>query len=75
VIGFAGVLLDVVVFYIGFFFLYWGVWNYLFGSPVPGLFFGILMIVSGAALVGLGVLGALRLYSFLSSPSFRNHDP
>ena len=68
-IVFAGILSDIAMFFIALFLLYWGTWNYLFGSAVPGMGFGILMIISGAAIFGLGTVVALRLHAFLLSPS------
>lgn len=56
------ILLGAALFCVGVFFVYWEIWNCLFGSPVPGKGLGILMIVFGATLIVLGVLVVVKLF-------------
>jgi len=56
------------VFFIGCFFLYWGAWNYLFGSRI-GLFFGPAMMVFGGSVIIIGIIGVLKLVPFLEELS------
>jgi hypothetical protein len=62
----AAIALDATLFCIGIFFVYWGTWNYLFGSPIPGMGLGVLMIVLGATLMLLGLLVVIKLLGYLS---------
>jgi hypothetical protein len=66
IITLAAIALDATLFCIGIFFVYWGTWNHLFGSPVPGMGLGALMMVLGATLMFLGLLVVVKLLGFLS---------
>ena len=68
IIASGAVALATPVFYVGCFFLYWGVWNYLFGSRI-GVMLSPLMMVFGGFVVIVGIIGVLKLIPFLEELS------
>ena len=68
IIASGAVALVTPLFFIGCFFLYWGAWNYLFGSRI-GLFFGLVMAVFGVFMIIIGIIGVLKLIPFLEELS------
>ena len=56
------------VFYVGCFFLYWGVWNYLFGSRI-GMMLSPLTMGFGVFVIIIGIIIVLKLFPFLEELS------
>ncbi len=69
VIALGAILLNLFLFFIGSFFLHWGLWNYFYGSALPGVPFGIAMAVFGIFAIALGIFTLLKTYGLLTSKS------
>jgi len=64
IIALGTIALDTILLYIGSFFLYWGTWNYIFGSRI-GIMFGPLMMVLGVSILVVGIFVIFKLIAFL----------
>ena len=65
IIALGAMVFDAILLFIGSFFLYWGAWNYLFGSVPAGLLFGPLMMIFGGSMIILGVKAILKTIGFI----------
>lgn len=59
------IVLDIILFCIGSFYILWGVWNYLFGTAI-GATFGLIMMVIGGFVIIVGIIVVLKLVALLS---------
>lgn len=58
--------LVIILFSIGSFFLYWGLWNYLFGYGTRPVGLENVLIFWGGGMVIIGIVIVLKLVAFLS---------
>ena len=60
IIGLGPIVLVATLLFLGSFFIYWGGWNYVFGSRI-GLFFGVPMGLFGGCIVFVGIMVVMNM--------------
>lgn len=60
IVKLGSILLVIALFFTGSFFIYWGGWNFVFGSRI-GLFFGSFMALFGGCAVSVAVIVVMNI--------------